>query len=101
MICFETITQLTITPCVNTTLSPPPLSVSPLTSSIPACTYRCGHMYCRACIESALGVASRCPTCRNPLTRGQLTQVLEEVRTPPPLTLLAAVEVVGEGEVVA
>jgi hypothetical protein len=40
-------------------------------------------MYCRACIESALGVASRCPTCRNPLTRGQLTQVLEEVRTPP------------------
>lgn len=52
VICFETITQLTITPC--------------------------GHMYCRACIESALGVASRCPTCRNPLTRGQLTQVLEE-----------------------
>lgn len=61
--------------------SPPPSS--PASLSCPICmgsfkeetSTRCGHIFCRGCIMTALSVKSACPTCRKKVTKRGLIRV--------------------------
>ena len=36
---------------------------------------RCGHIFCRGCINSAIAAQGKCPTCRKKVTKNQLIRV--------------------------
>ncbi|KAK7349002.1 hypothetical protein VNO80_23822 [Phaseolus coccineus] len=36
---------------------------------------RCGHIFCRGCITTAISTQNKCPTCRKKVTKNQLIRV--------------------------
>ncbi|WVZ24586.1 hypothetical protein V8G54_003130 [Vigna mungo] len=36
---------------------------------------RCGHIFCRGCINTAIAAQGKCPTCRKKVTKNQLIRV--------------------------
>ncbi|XP_017427041.1 E3 ubiquitin-protein ligase complex slx8-rfp subunit slx8 [Vigna angularis] len=36
---------------------------------------RCGHIFCRCCINTAIAAQGKCPTCRKKVTKNQLIRV--------------------------
>ncbi|XP_012085071.1 E3 ubiquitin-protein ligase RNF4 isoform X2 [Jatropha curcas] len=63
-------------------LQPPPPPKEP-TFNCPICmgpfveetSTKCGHIFCKACIRAAIGVQSKCPTCRKKVTVKELIRV--------------------------
>ncbi|EEF29648.1 E3 ubiquitin-protein ligase RNF4 [Ricinus communis] len=61
---------------------PPPPPKEP-TFNCPICmgpfieetSTKCGHIFCKACIKTAIGVQSKCPTCRKRVTIKELIRV--------------------------
>ncbi|KAK0607230.1 hypothetical protein LWI29_011782 [Acer saccharum] len=49
-----------------------PICIGPLKD---ATTTRCGHIYCKECIEKAIAAQSKCPTCRKKLGKRGIFRV--------------------------
>ncbi|XP_041002021.1 E3 ubiquitin-protein ligase RNF4-like isoform X1 [Juglans microcarpa x Juglans regia] len=61
----------------------PPLPPKEPTLTCPICmgpvveemSTRCGHIFCKACITTAMRTQSKCPTCRKPITINELIRI--------------------------
>ncbi|GLT28165.1 hypothetical protein SLA2020_031160 [Shorea laevis] len=61
----------------------PPVSQKEPTFTCPICmgslveemSTRCGHIFCKKCIKSAISVQAKCPTCRKRVTMKELIRV--------------------------
>lgn len=42
-----------------------PICISPIVEET---STKCGHIFCKACIRSAIGAKGKCPTCRRKVT---------------------------------
>ncbi|XP_022967334.1 E3 ubiquitin-protein ligase RNF4-like [Cucurbita maxima] len=49
-----------------------PICMGPLVEET---STRCGHIFCKACIKTAIAVQSKCPTCRKRVTAKELIRV--------------------------
>ncbi|KAG6663381.1 E3 ubiquitin-protein ligase RNF4-like [Carya illinoinensis] len=61
----------------------PPLPPKEPTLTCPICmgpvveemSTKCGHIFCKACITTAMRMQSKCPTCRKPITINELIRI--------------------------
>ncbi|KAJ1440383.1 Zinc finger, RING-type [Sesbania bispinosa] len=49
-----------------------PICMAPLTEEM---STRCGHIFCRKCIRTAINAQGKCPTCRKKVTMRELIRV--------------------------